>query len=417
LSNSRADDALAANLKSAAWPQFRGPSGQGQSNETTLPTTWTAAEDGSKNIVWKTELPGPGTSSAIVFGNRIYLTAYSGFNVPGSEAGKPEDLKLHLVALTPAGKIAWTSDVDAKLPEQEQIREEHGYASGTPAADSRRIYTFFGKTGVIAFDHAGNKLWQTSVGENLHGWGSATSPVLYKNLVIVNAGVESESLVALDAASGNEKWRAEGIKESWNTPILVTTADGKTELVVAIMGKVLGFDPDSGEALWSCDTEIGWYMAPSMVSHGDVVYSIGGRTGGGLAVRVGGRGDVTETHRVWTSKKGSNVTSPVYHDGHLYWMHENLGIAYCADVATGDIVYEVRVPDCGQVYASPILAAGKIYQLARDGTTYLLAAKPKYELLAENELDERGMFNASLAAANGRIYLRSNRYLYCIGEK
>jgi outer membrane protein assembly factor BamB len=183
------------------------------------------------------------------------------------------------------------------------------------------------------------------------------------------------------------------------------------------MGKVLGFDPDSGEALWSCDTDIGWYMAPSMVSHGDVVYSIGGRTGGGLAVRIGGRGDVTETHRVWTSKRGSNVTSPLYHDGHLYWMHENLGIAYCADVETGNIIYEVRVPDCGQVYASPILAGGKIYQLARDGTTYVLAAKPEYELVAVNELNERGMFNASLAAANGRIYLRSNRYLYCIGEE
>jgi outer membrane protein assembly factor BamB len=401
------------NFARSDWPQFRGPGGSATSGDKDLPASWSATE----NILWKTELPGAGTSSAIILGDRIYVTAYSGYNDPRNRSGQQEDLKLHMVALNTNGDIRWTRDVAPKLPEQEKIREEHGYASSTPAADSERIYAFFGKTGVVAFDHSGKQLWQTGVGDTLHGWGSATSPVLYKELVIVNAGVESESLIALDRKTGNEVWRARGIVESWNTPILVTTAGGKTELVVAIMGKILGFDPDTGKELWSCKTDINWYMAPSMVAHDDVVYTVGGRTGGALAVRVGGRGEVTSSHRVWTSRKGSNVTSPVYHDGHIYWMHENLGIAYCAEAASGKIVYEARVPGCSQIYASPVLADGKIYYLARDGKTHVLPAEPRFEVLAVNSVGERGMFNASLAIDSGRIYLRSNQYLYCIAKK
>jgi outer membrane protein assembly factor BamB len=237
------------------------------------------------------------------------------------------------------------------------------------------------------------------------------------DLVIINASVESESLVALDRTSGDEVWRAPGIRESWNTPILVEDGTGETELVVAIMQKILGFDPATGQQLWSCDTNINWYMAPSMVAHRGTVYSVGGRTGGSLAVRVGGRGDVTAESRVWTGRKGSNVTSPIYHDGHLYWMHENLGIAYCAKAATGEIVYEVRVPNCTQVYASPVLADGKLYYLARDGKTFVLPAEPRFKVLAVNSLGERGTFNASPAVADGRIYLRSNRYLYSLAKE
>ncbi|MEX2142236.1 MAG: PQQ-binding-like beta-propeller repeat protein, partial [Pirellulales bacterium] len=396
----------------STWPQFRGPGGRAVSDEQGLPTTWGPDE----NILWKTELPGAGTSSPIVLGDRIYLTAYSGYNDPGSEAANPADLKLHLISLARDGGIRWTRDIVPKLPEQERIREEHGYASSTPAADEAAVYASFGKTGVLAFDHDGKQLWHTTVGDKLHGWGSGTSPVLYQDLVIINAGVESESLVALDRKTGDEVWRAGGIRESWNTPILVATGNGETELVVAIMRKILGFNPATGKELWSCETNINWYMAPSMVAHEGVVYSVGGRSGGALAVRAGGRGDVTATHRLWTGRKGSNVTSPVYHDGHVYWMHENLGIAYCAKASSGEIVYEVRVPNCGQVYASPVLGDGKLYYFARDGKTYVLPAEPRFEVLAVNSLGERGTFNASPAIADRRVYLRSNRYLYCIGS-
>jgi outer membrane protein assembly factor BamB len=315
------------------------------------------------------------------------------------------------------GEIRWTKEIEPKLPEQDRIREEHGYATSTPAADEERVIAFFGKSGVIAFDHSGKQLWQTSVGEELSGWGSAASPVLYNGLVIINASVESESLIALDAKTGREVWRARDIKDSWNTPILVQTPEGRTELVVAMFQKILGFDPAKGTRLWSCDTDIPWYMAPSLVADRGIVYSVGGRPGGGLAVRTGGRGDVTGTHRLWTIGKGSNVTSPIIHDGRLYWMHDNLGIAFCADAASGEILYEERIPRGNQVYASPVLADDKIYYLARDGKTYVVPAAPEFEILAVNTFGERGAFNASPAVAGGRIYIRSNRYLYCIGAK
>lgn len=398
----------------ADWSQFRGPAGQGISKEKGLPTTWSTTE----NLVWKIDLPGAGNSCPIVVGNKIYLTTYTGYNEPGSRAGTMEDLKLHFVCLDrDTGKVLFNKDIAPKLPEQISIREGHGYASGTPIADNERIYVSFGKTGLFAFDHAGKQLWKAEIGDGLNGWGSCPSPILFKGLVIVNASVESESLIAFNAQTGKEVWRASGIKESWNTPILVENSDGKTELILAIAGKVLGFDPLSGDQLWSCATDIGWYMVPSLIHTNGVVYCVGGRTGGGLAVKVGGRGDVTKTHRVWTIKKGSNVTSPVLHDGHMYWMHENNGIAFCAELKTGSIVYEEKIDRIDQVYASSVLADGKIYYISRTGKTIVLAAKPTFEKLAMNELGRAGMFNASPAIADGKIFIRSEKSLYCFGKK
>jgi outer membrane protein assembly factor BamB len=185
-----------------------------------------------------------------------------------------------------------------------------------------------------------------------------------------------------------------------------------------MLQKVLGLDPATGEQLWSCANEIGWYIVPSVVGQGGNVWSIGGRSGiAAVAIRTGGRGDVTTTHRLWTSRKGSNVSSPVVHDGHLYWMHDNQGIAYCAEAASGQIVYEQSIPRAGQFYASPVLVDGKLYYVARTGRTYVVKANPKYELLAVNEPLERSMFNASPAIAAGRLFLRSDRFLYCIGKQ
>jgi outer membrane protein assembly factor BamB len=395
------------------WSQFRGPGGRGASADA-VPVTWSRTE----NVVWKRDLPGGGTSSPIIVGNKIYLTCYSGFNAPG-QPGSMDQLKLKLVCLGRAdGKILWTKEIAPQLPETEKIRDDHGYASSTLAADAERLYAFFGKTGVMAFDHEGKQLWRTGVGSTLHKWGSATSPVLHKNLVIVNACVESESLVALDARTGKEVWRAPGMKDSWNTPVLADAGGGRTELVVAIQGKVLGFDPDTGRPLWSCATDIGWYMVPSVVVQDGVAYVVGGKNGGGsLAVRLGGKGDVTSTHRLWMVPKGTNVTSPILHGGHLYWMNEVSGIAYCAEAKTGKIVYEERVEGAGQIYASPVVADGKIYYMSRNGRTSVVAATPKFERLATNEFGDRSTFNASPAVAGGRLYVRSDHHLYCLGKK
>jgi outer membrane protein assembly factor BamB len=394
------------------WSQFRGPA-QGVSADKTLPTTWSATQ----NVVWKTALPGPGTSSPILVGDKIYLTAYSGFNVPGAP-GDMSALKRHLVCLErKTGKLLWTKDVEARLPEQPKIRDDHGYASSTPASDGKRIYCFFGKSGAKAFDLAGKELWTADVGDALHGWGSAASPVLFENTVLINASVESQSLVALDVATGKEVWRTRGIKESWNTPVLAKTKEGATELLVAIQGKVLGLDPKTGAQLWSCDTNIPWYMVPTTVVADGVSYWIGGRSGGALAVRLGGRGDVTASHRLWISDKNSNVPSPLYHAGHLYFASDSQGVAYCAEAATGKILYQERLGRGDQVYASPILGDGKIYYVGRSGKTFVVAASPQFKLLATNELGDRSLFHAAPVTADGRLLIRSNTHLYCVDER
>ncbi len=399
--------------KDATWAGFRGPSGMGVSSAKGLPVTWSESE----NIAWKSPLPGPGASSPIVFGDRIYLTCYTGFFVPGESGGSQENLKRHLLAISRKdGQIVWDKSIAAKLPEENKIRD-HGFAANTPVADAERLYVFFGKTGVFAFDHDGKQLWQADVGSKTHNWGTSASPVLYKDLVFINASVESTSLVALDRNTGEEKWRAKGIRDSWNTPVLVTAKSGRQELIVATKGNVLAFNPDNGEPLWSCKTDIGWYMVPSVVAADGVVYCLGGRSGvAGLAVRAGGSGDVTESHRLWTSIKGSNVTSPVFLDGHLYWMHEQRGVAYCAKAESGDVVYEQRLERAGQVYSSALLADGRLYYLTRDGRTFVLAAKTGFEQLANNDLHDGSIFNSSPAVDGSRLLIRSDKFLYCIGK-
>jgi len=401
-------------LIAADWPRFRGPDGSGISTEQGLPITWSAKE----NVTWKADLPGPGSSSPVFIGDKIFITCWTGYKVPGTPGGAQADLRRHLLCLDrKTGKQVWSKEVPAKLPELDVSRDGDGYASNTPVVDAERVYCFFGKTGVIAFDHSGKQLWQTDVGDRTGAWGSSASPFLYGDLVIVNASIESDSVVALDKATGAEKWRVKGVKEAWNTPLVVKTKDGKDELIVPAAKKVLGIDPATGASLWNCDTDITWYMVPSVVARDGVVYCLGGRSGVvGLAVRTGGKGDVTKTHRLWTSKKGSNVSSPVYHEGHVYWMNDASGTAFCAKADTGDVVYEERVPRAGGVYASSLLADGRIYYVGREGRTYVIAAKPKYELLATNDLSDRSNFDATPVAVDGRLFIRSGKALYCLSK-
>jgi outer membrane protein assembly factor BamB len=407
---------FSASIVSAAdWPRFRGPDGSGISPEKGLPVTWSA----KSGIAWKTDLPGPGASSPVFIGDKIFLTCWTGYAVPGQPGGAEANLNRHLLCLDrKTGKILWDKAVAAKLPEVKLSRGGEGYASSTPVADAERVYCFFGKTGVFAFDHAGKQLWQADVGDGIRGWASSASPILHGDLVIVNASIESESVVALDKTTGKERWRAKDIREAYNTPLVVKTGDGKDELVVVGRPKMFGFDPATGAALWNCNTDITWYMVPSVVAHDGVVYCIGGRSGVlGLAVRTGGKGDVTRTHRLWTSKKGGNVSSPVYHDGHIYWMNDADGTAFCAKAATGEVVYGERVPRAGGVYASALLADGRIYYVGRDGRTFVVAAKPQFELLATNELGDRSNHDATPAAADGKLFLRSDKALYCVEKK
>lgn len=400
---------IAKNDAVSDWPQFRGPGSQGSSTATGLPTEWSD----TKNLTWKTKLPGAGASSPISLGDKLYLTCYSGYGAGLEDAGSMDDLTLHLVCVnSKTGDIIFNKSLKPALPESERVRD-HGYAAATPATDGEHIFVFFGKSGVVCFDLKGEQKWRTSVGNGTHKWGCGTSPVLFENLVIVNASVESGSLVALDKKTGDEEWRAEGMKSSWNTPHLAKTEDGKYELCVSVKNKVFGYDPATGIQLWACDG-IEDYVCPSIVSENGIIYALGGRTSRAIAIQTGGRGDVTDSHRLWVAKAGANVASPVIHDGHLYWVSDRNKVAYCIELKTGKVVVEKRFP--GQPYASAMFADGKIFITTRFDGTYVLAARPEYELLAHNKFTDKATCNASPVAIGNKLLIRSDSHLYCVGK-
>jgi outer membrane protein assembly factor BamB len=377
-----------------------------------LPTTWSA----TSNIVWKTDLPGPGTSSPIIVGKKIFLTCYSGYGIDKNDPGDIKELKRHLLCIdSEKGKILWKREFKAVQPEASYgtYLNLHGYASSTPVSDGRNVFVFFGKSGVFAYDLDGKEVWQTSVGKGTHGWGSATSPVLYKDLVIVNASVESGALVALNKKDGQEAWQAKGIRESWSTPVLVKVPKGGTELVVSGSKKVLGFEPENGKELWHSDS-FDWYVCPTIVAHDGVVYAL--QNSACAAVRAGGRGDVTESHTVWKKNLGSVVTSPVYANGHLYWA---AGSAMCVDGKDGTVVYRGGFkPGPGDVYASPLYADGRIYFVSRTNGAFVIEAGTKFKQLAHNSIaGDKSVFNGSPAVDGSRLLLRSDRRLYCIGKE
>lgn len=210
--------------------------------------------------------------------------------------------------------------------------------------------------------------------------------------------------------------RAPKVGAAWGTPVLVTTPDKNQELVLSMQGRVAGFDPDTGKELWSAAGHKS-YVVPSVVVHDGIVYAVGGG-GTSLAIKSGGRGDVTNTHVLWRTGKGSNASSPIYHDGTLYWTSESGGTLHFQDAATGKAESQRLGPNIGRMWASPVLADGKLYFVTQFNGTYVVAARPKLEVLAHNVLAEDGSrSNASLAVSDGQLFLRNDQYLYCIGKR
>jgi len=411
------------NLAAAAddWPRFRGPNGSGTSEARGLPMMWSA----EKNIVWKTALPGHGASSPIVVGDRVFLTCFSGYGLDLENPGKEEDLVRHVVCLRRSdGSILWKRDVPAPQPEAgfEEFLRVHGYSSSTPTSDGRAVYVFFGKSGLLAYDLEGKELWRASAGSGFSSWGSAASPVLHENLLIVNASLERRMLIALERTSGKEVWRVTKVTSSWCTPVIATTDEGKPELVLYQHRKIAGFNPATGEELWHCDTDINEsYAAPSPVvgqgKHRGLVFAYTNGAAALLAIRTGGRGNITKTHVKWrTPNVGSGITSPVLDGDYLYCIG-NQGVASCVKAEDGSVLYRERLPGGASIYASPLVADGKVYVVSRENGAYVLAAGPEYRLLAHNRIaPDRSVFNASPVVHDGQLLLRSNRYLYCIGE-
>lgn len=437
------------------WSRFRGDNGTGISDDTGVPVTWSDTE----NVKWKLELPGRGVSSPIVIGDKVVVTCYSGYGVDAQNSGNLEDLKRHLVCVNrTTGKILWSKSVDATLPEDPYSGigvPRHGYASNTPTSDGERIYVFFGKSGALAFDMEGNQLWQTNLGmeSGRMRWGSAASPILYENLVIVNASEESEALVGLDRETGKEVWRVEasGLSSTWATPILMNAEEGK-HLVIAVPGEIWGLDPATGKLKWFAEGFEGRAACLSLVAGDGIVYCAGGNPSGtSFAVRTGGKGNVTDSHVVWTGQGFSRISTPVLHDGHLYG-GAGRGMAFCVNVESGQRVYQARLatgepaaeeeaaPSSrgaggrrggpgggrgrggggmgGEDYGSAVLADGKVYLLTTSGVTYVFRAKTEFELLAKNQFasDDSG-FNSTPAISDGELFIRSHKYLYCVSSK
>ena len=399
--------AIGSSLTAADWPGFRGPEGDGTSSDAKVPVQW----GDKKNLKWKLQLPGKGFSSPIVVGDNVFVTCYSGAE------GDLKNLRRHLVcADRRTGKVLWAKVVPSTAAESRgpAFGTSHGFASHTPVSDGQRVYVLFGNTGVLAFDLLGNQLWQKSVGaESAAMFGSAASPILYKDRLIVTAGAESESIRALDKKTGEEVWKSEAapLSSCYSTPSIAKNASGEDELLISVSYEVWSLNPDTGKFQWYAETKVDRNSVPGLIVRDGIAYAIGGRSGGRTAVRVGGKGDATETNVLWSLSGGSYVPSPVLHKGRLYWIDDR-GIAHCIDAATGAEAAKKRIG--GQFYASVALIGDKLYAVSRFDGTYVLEATPEFTQVAHNRLSDESDFSASPAVSDGQLILRSDTYLYCI---
>ncbi|MBX3441162.1 MAG: PQQ-like beta-propeller repeat protein [Planctomyces sp.] len=361
-----------------------------------------------------------------MLGNRVYITCYSGYGVPDAPGGSLSELKRHLVAVDRGtGTIVWNTAIAAETPEDpyDGFLTEHGYASSTPVTDGERIYVFFGKTGVLAFDLNGAEVWRRNVGRESSAmrWGSGSSPVLVGDLVIVNAAEESLSLRGLDRKGGAEVWKADGsiLEACYGTPAVASLPDGQQEVIVSGAGEVWGVNPATGKLRWFAETNLQGAISPSVVVQDGIGFLFGGRGTPATAIRVGGKGDLSEVPPVWRGQSNSNVPTPVLVDGRLYWIGDG-GVAVCLDAATGEKVFEKRLGidlKGGPAYASPVAAGGRVYQVTSRGGTVVFAAAPEFQLIAHNEIDgDFTDFNGTPAISGDELFLRSNNALYCIAE-
>ena len=288
---------MATSTNADDWSEFRGPNGTGVSTSS-VPTTWSPTE----NVKWKSSLPGSGVSSPIVVGDKVFLTSYSGYGLDRGNPGDLNNLKRHVLCISRAdGKLLWEKTIEAYQPEDTYTGigvTAHGYASSTPASDGENVYVFLGKSGVFAYDLDGKELWQTSVGtgSDSRRWGSASSPILYKNLVIIPAIAESMAMVALDKKTGKEVWKevADGYESCWGTPV-IAEVDGRQDLIMGVPYEIWGMNPENGKLRWISEgvNNDSFYTSLS-VDNGVVYGSASGRSGGGsVAVKLGGgKGDL-----------------------------------------------------------------------------------------------------------------------------
>jgi outer membrane protein assembly factor BamB len=418
--------------KGSNWPQWRGPSGQGVSEEKGLPLEWSD----KKNVKWKTALSGRGHSSPIVWGNRIFITtAIEGPPATGvkppkhtfnneefvhpdwAEAGRSYTLKL--IAVDAArGRVLWERTA-YDGPITDYRHKKNTYASATPVTDGRYVYAYFGTEGLYCYDFNGRLAWKRSLGYiNQLGMGAGTSPVLFDNLIILQCDQRDDGkgsfLVALDKRTGRETWRvARSHRYTWATPVIARSA-GRTELITSGAESTIAYDPATGKELWRAEGVISNAIPTPVIGHNIVVVSAGSQAKRAIAIRLGGSGDLTGTQDiVWRYQKGTAyVPSPILYGDYVYLMTD-AGLLTCLDVKTGEVKYEgKRVPVPAKFMASPVAFENKILITSEDGDTFVLKAGPEYEVLHTNSLGEP--VYASPAIADGRIFIRGDKHLYCI---
>ena len=413
------------------WPQWRGPSGQGISTETNLPTEWST----TKNVAWSTEIPGRGFSSPIVWGNRVYLTSsIEGDIIPGAKTAphklggedfvhpdavagdRKHELKVYALDAT-SGRILWERTAYSG-PVYDARHRSGSFANTTPATDGERIYVWFGSEGLYVYDRDGKLAWKKSLGQiAAFGMGTGTSPVLFENLVILQCDEdngERSFIVALDRRTGKEAWRTpRSIQASWSTPALAKTAE-RTELITAGNEFIVSYDARTGKELWRVKGTGGWTVPTPIVGQGVVVASAAHPLKRAVAVRLGSSGDVTGTPAIaWERDKGTGYTPSSIAYGNYAYILTDGGLITCVDIKTGEVMYEgARPPKPARYWASPVAFGGKIFLTNEHGETHVIAAGPKYEILGVNTIDEP--VYASLAPSDGRLFLRTWSKLYKI---
>ncbi len=404
---------VSSSAGAANWPAWRGPHGDGTCDETGLPTVWSDSE----NIAWKVELPDRGNSTPVIWGDRVFVT----------QAIEKEGKRLLLCFDRKSGRKLWEAGTEWKEPET-----THGtnpYCSASPATDGERVVVSFGSAGVFCYDVNGHERWKRDLGPQTHIWGNGSSPVLIGDLCILNHGPGAATrLVAMDKKTGKTIWeRAEPIREgdkdgargfygSWSDP-LPRMVNGRAELLMSWPYRVCSIDPRTGKDFWTCGGLNPLVYTSPLYADG-IVIGMGGYGGAALAVKAGGSGDVTETHRLWHRPKNpQRIGSGAIHDGHIYILNDP-GIAHCIELKTGNIVWEERLKGpgpTGQNWSSIVISDGRCFAVNQGGDAFVFKASPTFELLATNSMGEKVI--GSIAVADGHLFIRGHKHLFCVGAK
>ncbi len=385
------------------WPRWRGPSGQGLVKGSGYPDRWSATE----NVLWKVEVPGRGHSSPIIWGRHLFLTT-------SYEQGRRRSM---LAFDRSNGRLMWESFVPQTGPSR--IHSKNSYASSTPLTDGERIIGYFGNDGLAAFDFDGKLLWHQSFGDVPTRHGTAGSPLLYEDRVILyqdHNGPKGSFIAAYAKETGKQLWltpRRETV--GWGSPVAVRLAD-HDEIIVSGQRAVYGYAPSTGAELWTVKGNLS-EVTPTPVVGAGLVFSTSGRAGPTLAIRPGGRGNVTSTHIAWSTTKGSPfIPSPLIYQDRLYTINDMASVATCYRASDGELLWQGRLGEARResFSASPIAVDGKVFLTNDEGDTFVLRAGDDFELLHTNSLDEVTL--ASPALVDGQWFFRTARQLLCIGE-